>query len=33
MYIINGSIKKYEWDILGSNERIDNIQGTILNIN
>ena len=27
-----GSIKKYEWEILGSNERMDNIQGAILNI-
>lgn len=27
-----GSLKKYEWEILGANERIDNIQGSILNI-
>lgn len=27
-----GSIKKYEWQICGGNERMDNIQGAILNI-
>ena len=27
-----GSLKKYEWEICGGNERMDNIQGAILNI-
>ncbi len=27
-----GSLKKYEWEICGGNERMDNIQGAILNV-
>lgn len=27
-----GSLKKYEWEICGGNERMDNIQGVILNV-
>lgn len=32
MYRNYGSIQRYKWEILGANERIDNLQGGILSI-